>query len=92
MAEATDSIAARTRALQVALNLTKARLRAQGYRVSQFSHAELRAFAEAYLADHREELVAEPSLVVERWREEGFFGKHAKQAALRERSPQRPKV
>ena len=71
MAEATDSlhlaqlrtrlsIAARTRALQVALNLTKARLRAQGYRVSQFSHAELRAFAEAYLADHREELAAEP--------------------------------
>ena len=64
-----------TRALQVALSFTEARLRAQGYRVSQFPQAELRAFAEAYLADHREKLVTEASLVVERWREEWFCGK-----------------
>jgi hypothetical protein len=35
-----------------------------------------------YLADHREELLAEAAALVERWRQEGFFGKRAQCAAL----------
>ena len=62
MAEATDSVATPRKAIHRHQNSRsasraqphQARLRAYGYRVSQFSHAELRAFAEAYLADHRE--------------------------------------
>ena len=70
MAEATDSlhlaqlrtrlsIAARTRALESRSTSPRLGSAPKAYRVSQFSHAELRAFAEAYLADHRE-LAAEP--------------------------------
>jgi hypothetical protein len=70
MAEATDSVhlaqlrtrlhcAAITIALQRAMNLTKHKLRAQGYKVNHFPHRELKARAEQYLAQHREELIAE---------------------------------
>jgi hypothetical protein len=33
---------------------------------------------EAYLAANRAELIAEAKVIIERWREEGFFGKRAK--------------
>jgi hypothetical protein len=70
MAEATDSVhlaqlrtrlhcAAITIALQRAMNLTKHKLRAQGYKVNHFPHRELKVRAEQYLAQHREELIAE---------------------------------
>ena len=65
-------------ARQAALKAAKAKLQAQGFRPSHFSHRDLVIRAEAYLADHREELVAEAKEIVERWRVEGFFGKRAK--------------
>ena len=63
----TLTIATRTRALQVAMNTTKHQLRAKGLRVSQFSHREIAAGAEIYLAEHREELIADAEIVVARW-------------------------
>ena len=77
---ASMGIAANVLARQRALNLTKHRLRAQGLRVSEYSARDLRVRAEAYLADHREELVAEARVTVEQWRREGFFGKRARDA------------
>ena len=92
MAEATNSIqlaqlrarlhrATRTIALQRAQWAVKAKLQRQGLRVSQFKHRDLVIQAEAYLQDHREELIAEAKVVVEQWRVNGFFGKRAAQMA-----------
>ena len=78
MTEATDSVhlmqlrtrlhcATNTRARQVAMNLAKRQLQAQGFRLSQFSHREIVFRADLYLADHRAELIADAALVVERW-------------------------
>jgi hypothetical protein len=61
MTEATDSLhltqlrtrlhcATNTRARQVAMNLAKRQLQAQGFRLSQFSHREIVLRAELYLA------------------------------------------
>jgi hypothetical protein len=72
---ASMALATQVRARQVALNLTKHRLRAQGFRVSQFSHRDLVLKAEEYLAQHRAQLVADAKADVERWRLQGFFGK-----------------
>jgi hypothetical protein len=63
------------RARQVALNAAKLKLRAQGFHVHEFSHRELRTYAEAYLADHREELITEAKADVERWTRKGLLGK-----------------
>jgi hypothetical protein len=63
---ATMTFAARTLALQAALKATKHQLRAQGLRVAQFTPPHLGAQAEAYLALHRQELIAEASQIVER--------------------------
>jgi hypothetical protein len=71
------SMAAYTLARQSALKATKRQLQAQGLRVSQFSNRDLVIRAEQYLAEHREELIAEAKEIVERWRVEGFFGKRA---------------
>jgi hypothetical protein len=97
MAEATDSvhltklrtrlhIATITLALQAAMKITKHQLRAQGLKPMHMSHRELRVRAEAYLTAHREELIAEASLVVERWRLEGFFGKRAQLSSSAQRA------
>jgi hypothetical protein len=40
-------------------------------------HREIIAAADAYLADHRAELIAEATPIVEGWRAEGFFGKRS---------------
>ena len=96
MAEAADSvqqanvrasmgIATNVLARQRALNHAKDQLRRQGLRVSSFTHRELVLKAEAYLAEHRAELMAEASVLVDRWREEGFFGKRARDAVQRRR-------
>ena len=77
---ATMSLATHTLARQRALKAAKARLQAQGLRVSQFSHRDLVIRADAYLAEHREELTAEAKEIVERWRLQGFFGKRARDA------------
>jgi hypothetical protein len=65
-------------ARQAAMKAAKRQLSAQGLRVSQFSQRELTLRAEACLAAHREELMAEAREIVARWRVEGFFGKRAK--------------
>ena len=69
--------ATRTIALQRALGLTKLRLRAKGFRVSDYTRRELVTHAEQYLAAHREELIAEAKQIAEQWRRNGFLGKRA---------------
>lgn len=73
-------IATITRARQVAMNLTKRQLQAQGFRPTHFSHRDLLIKADEYLAAHRAELIAEARQIVERWTAEGFFGKRARAA------------
>jgi hypothetical protein len=75
---ASMSLATNTLARQAALKEAKRQLSAQGLRPSQFSHRELVIRAEAYLADHREELIADAKEIVARWQREGFFGRRAK--------------
>ena len=65
-------------ARQRAIKEAKAKLQAQGLRASQFSQRDLVTRADAYLAAHREELIAEAKEIVERWRVEAFFGKRAR--------------
>ena len=68
-----------TRARQVAMNAAKHK-RAQGLSVSAFTHRELVLKAEEYLAQHREELIADAKADVELWRQRGIFGKRARDA------------
>ena len=51
--------AANTLARQAALKSTKRRLQAPGLKVNHFPLRELKLRAEAYLAEHREELITE---------------------------------
>ena len=69
------TMATMTLARQAALKAAKHQLQAQGLRVSQFSQRDLVLRAEAYLADHREELFAEAKQIVDRWQAAGVFGK-----------------
>jgi hypothetical protein len=71
----TIAFATRVRALQVATNAVKRRLQAEGLKLSEVTHRELRARAEQYLALHREELIASAALDVEQWRQRGVFGR-----------------
>jgi hypothetical protein len=75
---ASMSLATNTLARQAAIKEAKHQLSAQGLRVSQFSHRDLVIRAEAYLDQHREELIADAKQIVARWQAEGFFGKRAK--------------
>jgi hypothetical protein len=72
------SLATHTLAHRRAILAAKDQLRRQGFQMSQFSRRVLVVRADAYLAEHREELIAEAREIVERWRAEGFFGKRAK--------------
>jgi len=75
------------------MKITKRRLQAQGLKVSHYPLRELRARAEAYLSDHREELIAEAKQTVERWRAEGFFGRRARLTLTHKgRRPETPKL
>jgi hypothetical protein len=89
MAEATDSVhlaklrttlgaATITLARQSAIKATKHQLRAEGLKPTHYSHRDIVIRAEAYLAEHREELIAEAKEIVERWQAEGFFGRCAR--------------
>jgi predicted nucleic acid-binding protein len=93
MAEANNSLhlaklrsrlhrAAITIALQRAQWAVKAQLQRQGLRLSSIRVCELRTVAEAHLAEHREELIPDVKALVERWRQEGFFGKRAARAFI----------
>jgi hypothetical protein len=72
---ASMSLATHTLARQAAMKATKRQLQAQGFKVNRFPHRDIVSRAEVYLAQHREELVAEAKEIVERWEVEGFFGK-----------------
>jgi hypothetical protein len=72
---ASMSLATNTLARQAAIKAAKHQLQAQGLRPSQFSHRDHVIRAEQYLAEHREELIAEAKAIVARWQSEGFFGK-----------------
>ena len=65
--------ATNTLALQAALKSTKRRLQAPGLKVNHFPLRELKLRAEAYLAEHREELITEVKTVVAQWQQEGYF-------------------
>jgi hypothetical protein len=56
------------------MKAAKHQLQAQGLRPTHFSHRDLVIRAEAYLADHREELIAEAREIVARWEREGGEG------------------
>jgi hypothetical protein len=64
-------------ARQAAMKAARQQLSAQGLRPSQFSHRELVVRADAYLADHRAELIAKAKLIVARWQAAGMFGNEA---------------
>jgi hypothetical protein len=65
-------------ARQAAIKATKRQLQAQGLKPTHFSHRDLVIRAEQYLAEHREELIAEAREIVARWEREGFFGRRAR--------------
>jgi hypothetical protein len=81
MVEATDSVhqaqlramATMTLARQAAIKQVKRGLQARGLRPHHMPHREITA--DAYLAAHRAELIAEVTPIVERWQAEGFFGR-----------------
>jgi hypothetical protein len=86
MTEATDSVhlthlrasmgmAVNVLARQAAIKATKRQLQAQGLKPTHFSHRDLVIRAEQYLAEHREELIAEAREIVARWQAAGVFGK-----------------
>ncbi len=69
-----------TLALQRAKKSVQAQLRAKGLKLAQFSARDIGLLAEAYLDQHRAELLAGAKAIVERWMAEGFFGKRAQRA------------
>ena len=76
----TLTFATRCRALQVATDRAKARLRAQGLKVSDFTRKELVAQGEAYLAAHRDQLIPEARALAEQWIASGVLGKRVAKA------------
>jgi hypothetical protein len=61
-------------AQRAAIEATKQRLRSQGLKPQHFAYREIVALAEAYLLEHRAELIAEAKAIVDRWHAEGMFG------------------
>jgi hypothetical protein len=79
---ASMGMATRVLAQQAALKATKRQMQSAGLKVNHFPLRELKVRAEAYLADHREELIAEARVIVSRWEAEGFFTRR-RRAALK---------
>jgi hypothetical protein len=69
-----------TRALYRAKDAVKRQLQAQGHKVAHYSSRDITILAQAYLDQHREELLPEAMQTVERWAAEGFFGKRVQRA------------
>ena len=61
-----------------AIKAAKHTLRAQGHKPDRMRRYEIAEVGEAYLGAHRAELLADATVIVERWQAEGFFGKRAK--------------
>lgn len=66
--------AVRVLAIREAIKAVKQRMQAQGLKVQHVEHKVIVAAADDYLANHRSELVAEATKIVERWHTEGAFG------------------
>jgi hypothetical protein len=65
-------ILARRRAFKIA----EGQLRGQGIRPHHIARKIISGLADEYLAEHRAELIAEATEIVDRWKAEGFFGKN----------------
>ena len=61
-------------AQQRAVKEAKAQLRDRGLKPQHYSHREIVALAEEYLAQHREELIKEAKETILRWQAGGMFG------------------
>jgi hypothetical protein len=68
----TMSAAVMTLAKQRAIKAAKDELQALGLRPTHIPHRDIVLAANAYLAEHRAELVAEAKQIVDRWRAEGL--------------------
>jgi hypothetical protein len=71
---ATMSRAVVVLAQQRAVKEAKAQLRDRGLKPQHYSHREIVALAEEYLAQHREELIKEAKETILRWQAGGMFG------------------
>jgi hypothetical protein len=69
-----------TLAIQRAKKAIMAQLQARGEKVAHYSAKDITLLAEAYLAQHRHELVVEAIAIVECWTAQGYFGKRAQRA------------
>jgi hypothetical protein len=69
-----------TLALQRAKTAVKRQLQAKGHKVAHYSARDITMMAQAYLDQHRAELIAEAKATVECWVAEGFFGKRVQLA------------
>jgi hypothetical protein len=63
---------------------TKQRLRSQGLKPQYMPMREIAVMAEDYVAQHRPKLIAEARVIVDRWTEEGFFGKRSEGLSRRD--------
>ena len=61
-------------ARRAAIEATKQRQQSQGLKPQHFAYREIVTAAEAYLLEHRAQLIAEAKEIVERWQAEGVFG------------------
>jgi hypothetical protein len=61
-------------AIREAIKAVKQRMHAEGLKVHHVPRKIIVAAADDYLANHRSELVAEATKIVERWHTEGAFG------------------
>jgi tmRNA-binding protein len=57
-------------ARQAAIKATKAALQRQGLKLTHFRQKDIVALAEEYLATHRDELVAEATVIAKQWQAE----------------------
>jgi hypothetical protein len=64
-------------ALQRLRRRLRQKIRAQGYKLPEYSARDLRLLVEQYFDQHRDELIAEATATVEHWTAEGKFGKQA---------------
>lgn len=67
------------RARQCAIKAVKEQFRGQGLKPQHFAHRKIVLAAHDYLSNHPE-LIAEAKETVDRWLEQGVFGKRAQRA------------
>jgi len=68
-------------ARQAAIRATKAELRAKGLKLAHFRQKDIVVLAKEYLAAHRDGLVAEATVIAERWQAEDELRREARRRA-----------